>query len=845
MQNKYLLLFLFFLTASCSFDKSGLEIELIDECAEGTHDCDPNALCTDRETGYECTCKEGYIGDGKTCADINECEEELVHCPENSHCLNTQGGYQCECDDGYYEYEGLCVDIDECAAEIDECDEVAQCINTSGGYLCECPPGYTNEDNNCIDINECEDGNACGYGFQCINTSGSYDCQCFSGFNFIDGECFPNSCRSIILAYPGTTDGTKIIDTGSGGQIPVYCDMTTDGKVGYTMFKVVDSNLAGDQDDYREVCASYGMEVIVPRTRAHAQSIYNWNGFYPNLVNIFPINDGATGLENFQGICQGNPCSFYLADTRNSCVPSQFEPNGNNSTAYSLFLWYVSEDSSWGCHDDSNNRVEGQYQGWVICSANDTPEPSSLNDCLQYVNRDRVWNKGVHGISGEYTIRIDGNPVSAWCDQNTDGGGWTLVLNYLHQGETNPQLNPRNIQLPIRGADELGEDESGTIYWGHVSNQLFAKLPVTEVRFYSRTNQNNSIIDFSTADAGCIDYFSTGTGSCSTQLKVNYHAFKEHYGYLPRDIDAYGVDQGDEALAASPFSHDQTRGWSMQAEGNRWQSDSVAEDQYHTLHRVYVRNKPRRRSCLEILNSGNSMGSGFYPVDPDGPGGEQPFITWCDQETAGGGWTLVALYGKSGGRPDNFSGDYPRPGASFYNTSTLGTTIEMHRFFNFDNNSTGFTSFSVDASRLWHESDQEILAWVGGATDNYIYADLPAGCNYFDGSTWCLEDTYGPFTIFTADGSALTTNAYACTTAHNYPPYEGDIYNEFGLHLLDGLDNSEPYNCHLTTSTLGVSSIGRIFTSFESSNGSYWNSGVTQHWNNSGELFVPGALFIR
>jgi hypothetical protein len=239
---------------------------------------------------------------------------------------------------------------------------------------------------------------------------------------------------------------------------------------------------------------------------------------------------------------------------------------------------------------------------------------------------------------------------------------------------------------------------------------------------------------------------------------------------LPRDIDAYGVDQGDEALAASPFSHDQTRGWSMQAEGNRWQSDSVAEDQYHTLHRVYVRNKPRRRSCLEILNSGNSMGSGFYPVDPDGPGGEQPFITWCDQE---------------------------------------------------------------------------ILAWVGGATDNYIYADLPAGCNYFDGSTWCLEDTYGPFTIFTADGSALTTNAYACTTAHNYPPYEGDIYNEFGLHLLDGLDNSEPYNCHLTTSTLGVSSIGRIFTSFESSNGSYWNSGVTQHWNNSGELFVPGALFIR
>ena len=29
--------------------------------------CDPNAICQDTETSYECTCRSGFTGDGKSC----------------------------------------------------------------------------------------------------------------------------------------------------------------------------------------------------------------------------------------------------------------------------------------------------------------------------------------------------------------------------------------------------------------------------------------------------------------------------------------------------------------------------------------------------------------------------------------------------------------------------------------------------------------------------------------------------------------------------------------------------------------------------------------------------------
>ena len=39
----------------------------IDECRNGSHDCDVNANCTNTNGSHSCTCKVGYTGKGESC----------------------------------------------------------------------------------------------------------------------------------------------------------------------------------------------------------------------------------------------------------------------------------------------------------------------------------------------------------------------------------------------------------------------------------------------------------------------------------------------------------------------------------------------------------------------------------------------------------------------------------------------------------------------------------------------------------------------------------------------------------------------------------------------------------
>ena len=45
----------------------------VDECAEGTHNCDTNANCTNIPGSFLCICKDGFTGDGISCEGKHDC----------------------------------------------------------------------------------------------------------------------------------------------------------------------------------------------------------------------------------------------------------------------------------------------------------------------------------------------------------------------------------------------------------------------------------------------------------------------------------------------------------------------------------------------------------------------------------------------------------------------------------------------------------------------------------------------------------------------------------------------------------------------------------------------------
>ena len=99
-----------------------------------------NATCLNYEGGYNCTCNEGYEGDGFECSNI--CAKEKA-CGPQAQCRkmnqtlsqSTQGtnfinltaftfiivlvtvdGHACQCDVGYSGDGFMCNDVDECLA---------------------------------------------------------------------------------------------------------------------------------------------------------------------------------------------------------------------------------------------------------------------------------------------------------------------------------------------------------------------------------------------------------------------------------------------------------------------------------------------------------------------------------------------------------------------------------------------------------------------------------------------------------------------------------------------------------------------------------------------------------
>jgi hypothetical protein len=173
-------------------------------------------------------------------------------------------------------------------------------------------------------------------------------------------------------------------------------------------------------------------------------------------------------------------------------------------------------------------------------------------------------------------------------------GGWTLILNYVHKGGTNPALAPRKDGLPLLGSDELSVDESGSPqHWGHATSALLSALQPEALRFQGRTSQHERVIDFSTSDRDCLVYVMGGNTNCKA-LATNSSLLGAHSANLPRVATGFMSGKGDLALTEFPFYLGGQAHWAIKGETQRWEVDNtpvagVLKYFYDTVHRVWMR----------------------------------------------------------------------------------------------------------------------------------------------------------------------------------------------------------------------------------------------------------------